>query len=222
MTEYLEAKGEPEEEEQEVESIKEAAIIFLNGEIGHQHLAICAELLSYHYSDYQGEIQLLINSDGGNVSTGWAIVDTMNFIRVPVRTVALGICASMAADIFSNGDYRVIGEHSTLMVHPHSAGRGGSYSSLLAASKMDEIEHNRRLLHYLNNSNYDTLEEVEENLFSTRGDDLFLTPKECLEHGLCDEIAKSDKTKRRKEYRTYLGPAGKPIKVGARGRRKKS
>lgn len=202
--------------------VKDKAIVFLNGDIGPGHLAICSELLNYHYSDFDGEIQLLINSDGGHVSVGWAIVDVMNFIRLPVRTVALGMCCSMAADIFVNGDERVMGEHATLMIHPHSAGRIGSYSDLLAAQKMDDIEHTRRMLHYLNNSDLKTLDDVEEILFSTRGDDLFLTPDECISHGLCDSIARTDKAKRRKEYRTYLGTSGKPVKASATRRRKKS
>ena len=202
------------EEEEEVGELRERAILFLNGEIDQNHLQICATLLNYHFTeDFNEPIQLIINSDGGNCSIGWSIIDVMNFIRLPIHTIALGVVASMAADIFANGDTRTIGEHSTLMIHPHSAVRFGSHSSLLASSRADAIEHNRRLTHYVNNSKYKSTKEVEEKLFTTRGDDLWLTPEEVLEHGLCDEIAVADRSKRRKAFRSVHSDGGKTARI---------
>lgn len=198
---------EPDEEEDEAESqqrppevLKERAIMMLSGPIGESHLAICHELLSYHFrTDFNDPITLLINSPGGACEVGWAIVDVMNFIRLPVHTVVIGLAASMAADIFVNGDHRTMGEHSTLMIHPHSSISAGSHSKLIATLKGDMIEHNRRIQHYVTNSKYTNKEEVEEHLLETKGEDLYLSPQECLTHGLTDAIAVSDKkTKRRK------------------------
>ena len=145
----------------------------------------------------------------------------MNFVKFPIHTIALGVVASMAADIFANGDHRIAGEHSTVMIHPHMSIRMGSHSNLLANAKSDEIEHNRRLVHYLNNSKYSTIKEVEENLFGVRGDDHWLTPEESLEHGICDEIAKSNKRKRSKQYGSNLSRDLKLTKVTHKRTRKK-
>ncbi len=188
-------------EQQAAEVLKDRAVLVLAGPIRQAHMGICYELLNYHYrDDFDDHITLVINSPGGSCAIGWAIVDTMNFIRHPVNTVCVGIAASMAADIFVNGDHRTMGEHSTLMIHPHSSLSMGSHSKLIANIKGDVIEHNRRIHHYLSNSKYKTLEKVEATLTGTKGDEVYLTPQETLQHGLADEIAySSKKNKRRKK-----------------------
>lgn len=178
--------------------LKQNAILMLSGPITSGHLGICHELLSYHYRpDFNETITLLINSPGGICEIGWAIVDTMNFVRCPIQTVCIGFAGSMAADIFVNGDTRIMGEHSTLMVHPHSTINGGSHHKLLATLKGDQIEYNRRLKHYLTNSKYTNRNLVEDTFFKVPGEDLYLTPEECVLHGLADGIAANDKKKKR-------------------------
>lgn len=187
-----------EEVVQESSILHDRAVLMISGELTGDHLGVCHELLNFHYRDnFNDHITLLINSPGGSTDVGWAIVDVMNFIRLPVHTVCIGLAASMAADIFINGDQRTMGEHSTLMIHPHSSFSGGSYHKLIANLKGDVIENNRRIHHYVTNSKYSTIEEVEKNLFSTRGEDLWLTPQECLDHGLCDAIAINSKERKR-------------------------
>lgn len=215
---------EDDEEDEEVEGgrrppkvLKERAILMLSGPIGEQHLGVCHELLAYHFRpDFNEPITLLINSPGGSCEIGWAIVDVMNFIRLPVHTVCIGLAASMAADIFVNGDHRTMGEHSTLMIHSHSSMSVGSHSRLIATLKGDMIEHNRRVQHYVTNSKYASRKEVEDNLLETKGEDLYLDPKECLSHGLTDEIAVSNKKAKRRKNPAIgselLGQASKPSK----------
>lgn len=191
---------EDEESSEHVRVLGERAILMLSGPIREGHLGICAELLSYHFRpDFNDHITLLINSPGGSCEIGWAIVDVMNFIRLPVHTVVIGLAASMAADIFVNGDQRTMGEHSTLMIHQHSSLSAGSHSKLLASIKGDIIEHNRRLRHYVSNSKYKNIKQVEEKLLNIQGEDLYLTPEECLEHGLTDSIAISNKKAKRRK-----------------------
>lgn len=184
------------------ELTKNRAIHLISGEINEDHLDICNELLAYHFNpDFKDPVVLIINSPGGSCEVGWAIVDVMNFVRYPIQTVAVGTVCSMAVDIFINGDYRVMGENSTLMVHPHSTTVTGSHTSLIASLKGDMIEHERRLKHFTVNSLHKTKEEAQKNLFSTPGDDLYLTPEDALKHGLVDEIAKVDKEERRRKAR---------------------
>jgi ATP-dependent Clp protease, protease subunit len=201
-TEDFEDEEEEEEEEEarQPKLLRNRAILMLSGPITQNHLGLCHELLAYHFMpEFNNPITLLINSPGGICEVGWAIIDVMNFIRLPVHTVCIGLAASMAADIFVNGDQRIMGEHSTLMIHPHSSISAGSHSKLVATLKGDMIEHNRRVQHYVTNSKYSNRGEVELNLLETKGEDLYLTPEECVYHGLADEIAISNKkTKRRK------------------------
>lgn len=192
--------------------LKSRAILLLSGPINETHLGLAHQLLELHYTpNFNEEIQLLINSPGGDTSIGWAIVDVMNYIRLPIHTISLGLVCSMAADIFVNGDRRTMGEHSTLMIHPHSTVNFGNHHQLIAAAKGDTIEHYRRLNHYLNNSKYTTIEQVQKELFSVPGDDLYLTPEECMKHGLCDDIAVSNKGKRRKPYYLQITTAVRNI-----------
>lgn len=191
----------PEEDDSSSSETDSRAIMLLSGEIGEGHRSIIGNLLELHYNpSFNEPITLLINSDGGDASVGWAIIDVMNFIRLPVHTVALGYCCSMAADIFVNGDHRVIGEHATLMIHPHSSGAIGDHHSLIAARNGDIIEHNRRINHYLSNSKYETDSEINAKLLGVLGGDVYLTPQEVLEHGLCDEIALTSENKRHKRH----------------------
>jgi ATP-dependent Clp protease protease subunit len=171
--------------------LQQNAILMLSGPISNHHLGITQELLAYHYrEDFNSPITLLINSPGGSCEIGWAIVDVMNFIRLPVNTVVLGMAASMAADIFANGDHRTMGEHSTLMVHSHSSMVGGDYTKLISTMKGETIEYNRRLQHYITNSKYTTKQQIEDIFF--KHGDLYLTPQETLDHGLADAISQSN------------------------------
>lgn len=208
------------------------AIHLISGEINEDHLDICNELLAYHFNpEFKGSVTLIVNSPGGSCEVGWAIVDVMNFVRFPIQTVAVGTVASMAVDIFINGDYRVIGENATLMIHPHSTTGIGSHTHLIASFKGDTIEHDRRLKHFTINSKYKTKEEVQKTLFSTPGDDLYLTPEETISHGLADEIAIVNKEERRKkakdEFRKFTkitasSEQSKPKTSSSRKRARKS
>lgn len=190
-------KDEHLEEELRIPQIQERAILMISGPIEHQHLGICIELLNYHYKeDFNDPITLLINSPGGQCTIGWAIIDTMDFIRLPIHTVCIGQAASMAADIFVNGDERTMGFKSHLMVHSHSNLIGGTHNKLIASLKGDQLEHDRRVDHYTRNSKHKTASKVQEVFFSTPGEDLYLTPQECLKLGLTDEITKPKKRKR--------------------------
>lgn len=204
-------------------SLKDKAIHLVSGEISEDHLEICSELLAYHFNpDFKGSVTLIINSPGGSCEVGWALIDVMNFVRYPIQTVAVGTVASMAADIFAHGDYRVIGENATIMIHPHSSVGAGSHTHLIATYKGDLIEHERRLKHYTLNSKYKTQDEVQKALFSTPGDDLYLTPQEVLSHGLADEIAIVNKEERRKKAKDEFRKFTKAINTPQQSKLKSS
>ena len=80
---------------------------------------VVAQLLYLESQDPDKEVQLYINSPGGSISAGMAIYDTMKYIKCPVSTICIGMCASMAAVLLASGDKgrRTALPHSKIMIH---------------------------------------------------------------------------------------------------------
>ena len=80
---------------------------------------VVAQLLYLESQDPEKEISLYINSPGGSISAGMAIYDTMNYIKCPVSTICIGMCASMAAVLLACGEKgrRMALPHSKIMIH---------------------------------------------------------------------------------------------------------
>lgn len=80
---------------------------------------VVAQLLYLESVDPEKEISLYINSPGGSISAGMAIYDTMNYIKCPVSTICIGMCASMAAVLLACGEKgrRIALPHSKIMIH---------------------------------------------------------------------------------------------------------
>lgn len=80
---------------------------------------VVAQLLYLESQDPDKEIALYINSPGGSISAGMAIYDTMNYIKCPVSTICIGMCASMAAVLLACGEKgrRIALPHSKIMIH---------------------------------------------------------------------------------------------------------
>ena len=103
-------------------------VIFLRGEV-NEALAnsIVAQLLFLEMEDADAEISMYINSPGGSVTDGMAIFDTMRYIRPKVRTVCLGMAASMGAFLLMAGEpgMRMALPNSEVMIHQPSGGASG-------------------------------------------------------------------------------------------------
>lgn len=98
--------------------------------------ALTAQLRYLQHLDPQEEITLFINSPGGEVSSGLAIYDVMNAVTCPVRTVCVGLAASMGAILFAAGDKRDILPHARVMIHgPALSGGGGPALAVERISK---------------------------------------------------------------------------------------
>ena len=107
-------------------------IIFVSGEITDESSNIIVSELLYLDSLSHDEINLYINSPGGSISAGMAIFDTMNFIESDVRTTVIGMAASMAAILASNGTKgkRCILENSEVMIHQPLGGVQGQATEI--------------------------------------------------------------------------------------------
>ena len=125
-------------------------IIFLGEEINSVSAnLVVAQLLHLESQDAEKDISLYINSPGGEVYSGLAILDTMNFIKPQVSTICVGMAASMAAVLLSAGakGKRLCLPHSKVMIHQPSGGAQGQQTEIEIVA--EEIKKTRRELNQI-------------------------------------------------------------------------
>ena len=135
--------------------------------------------------DPNQEITLFINSPGGEVSSGLALYDVMKSVECPIRTVCVGMAASMGALLFAAGDQRDMLPHARLMIHDPliSGGLGGS--ALTIKSRAEDIMRTREVVgRILAEHSHKTLEEIYEKTAS----DTYFYAEEAVEFGLADRV----------------------------------
>lgn len=164
-------------------------IIFLGEEINSVSAnLVVAQLLHLESQDAEKDISLYINSPGGEVYSGLAILDTMNFIKPQVSTICVGMAASMAAVLLSAGakGKRFCLPHSKVMIHQPSGGAQGQQTEIEIVAV--EIKKTRRELNQiLSDASGQPIEKVQAD---TERDN-YLTAAEALDYGLIDRIVTS-------------------------------
>jgi ATP-dependent Clp protease protease subunit len=166
-------------------------IIFLGGPIDdHTANLIIAQLLYLDHTDPKKDIHLYINSPGGSVTAGLAIIDTMNFIKSDVSTICVGIAASMGALILSSGKKgkRFSLPNSEVMIHQVMGGTEGQASDIAINAK--HILRTKDTLNKILAQNTDKkIDQVEKD--SDR--DYWMTSDEAKKYGIVDEIISKPK-----------------------------
>ena len=165
-------------------------IIFLHGpvETGMAD-TIVGQLLLLEAEDPNKDITLYINSPGGEVMAGLAIANTMNYIKCDVRTVSMGMSASMGAFLLSQGTpgKRCALEDAQIMIHEVSAGTSGKRHDMKRSFDHTERLNNKLMTKMAARCNDDW---DAERLAKHCEEDIWLEPEEALEMGLIDEIIK--------------------------------
>ena len=161
-------------------------IIFLNGEVNDTVSAlVCAQLLFLEAENPKKPIYLYINSPGGVVTSGFAMYDTMQYIKSPVHTVCMGTARSMGSFLLMAGEpgERAALPNSSLHVHQPLGGFQGQASDIfIHAEEMRQTKH--RIISLYARHCGRTYEEVERTLDR----DHFMSAEEALEWGLIDRI----------------------------------
>ena len=164
-------------------------IIFLGEDVNATTSSlIVAQMLFLESEDPDKEISLYINSPGGSVTDGLAIVDTMNYIKCPVKTICLGLAASFGAVLLANGTKgkRYATPNAEILIHqPLIGGNGISGQTTdikIHAEQM--IKTRERLTKILSDRTGQPIERVMEDTER----DHYMTAEEALEYGLIDEI----------------------------------
>ena len=167
-------------------------IIFLGGPIDdYMANIVIAQLLFLENEDPNKDIKLYINSPGGSVTAGLAMLDTMNHIKPDVSTVCVGIAASAAAVLLASGTKgkRYCLPNSEVMIHQVMGGTEGQASDIAIAAK-HILRTKENLNKILAASTGKTVAQIEKD--SDR--DYYMSADEAKKYGLVDHIMMKPKT----------------------------
>ena len=164
-------------------------IIFLGEEVSDTSASlIIAQMLYLEASDPGKDIRLYINSPGGSVTAGFAIYDTMQYVKCDVSTICLGLAASFGAFLLAGGakGKRIALPNAEIMIHQpaiHGNGINGQVTDIKIMS--DQLQRSKqRLNRILAENTGKTIEEIRRD---TERDN-FMTATEALQYGLIDQV----------------------------------
>ena len=161
-------------------------IIMVSGEVNSQMAnTVMAELLFLDAQDSDKDISMYINSPGGSVTDGLAIMDTMNFVKSDVQTIATGMAASMASILLSSGTKgkRFALPNSTVLIHQPLGGAQGQQTEIEIAAR-EILKTRERLNHILADNSGQTFEKLQKDTDR----DNYMTAQEAKDYGLIDDI----------------------------------
>ena len=166
-------------------------IIMLSGEVNDQVAStIVAQLLFLEAEDPEKDVFIYINSPGGVITSGFGILDTMNYIKPNVATICMGAASSMAAVLLAGGTNgkRSALPNSRVMIHQPLGGAEGQASDIKIQA--DEILRLRQSLNsILAKSTKQTIKKIEKDTDRN----FFMSAEEAKEYGIIDTILKARK-----------------------------
>ena len=161
-------------------------IVFLGGEIDDDTAnVVVAQLLFLEMENPDADISLYINSPGGSVTAGMAIFDTMNYIKPNVRTVCVGMAASMGAFLLMAGQKgkRLALPNSEVMIHQPLGGASGQATDVQIRAEW-LLKTKQKMNRLIAEMTGQPLEKVEKDVER----DFFMSAEEALKYGIIDEI----------------------------------
>ena len=164
-------------------------IIFLNGEVNDATASlVVAQLLFLEAEDADKDIQLYINSPGGSITAGFAIYDTMNYIKSDVSTICIGMAASMGAFLLAAGKKgkRFALPNSEIMIHqPLGGAKGQSVDVQIYANRL--IKTRDSINKILSERTGQSMEVIQRDTDR----DNFMGAQEAKDYGLIDKVITS-------------------------------
>lgn len=164
-------------------------IIFLGEEVNDVSAnAIVAQLLFLESEDPGKDIQLYINSPGGSVTAGWAIYDTMQYIKCDVSTICMGMAASMGAFLLAGGTKgkRIALPNAQIMIHQPSGGAKGQATEIKIVAE-EILKTRKKLNECLAANTGQPLEVIERDTER----DYYMSAEEAKAYGLIDMVISS-------------------------------
>lgn len=163
-------------------------IIFLSEDVNHVTASlVIAQMLFLESEDPDKEISFYINSPGGSITDGMAIVDTMNYIKCPVSTICIGLAASMGSVLLASGakGKRYATPNSEILIHQPLISGGLSGQTTEIKIHADHMVRTREKLNKILSERTGQLLEVINR--DTERDN-YMTAEEALKYGLIDGI----------------------------------
>ena len=161
-------------------------IIMLSGEVNDQMAnSVIAQLLFLDAQDSEKDIYLYINSPGGVITSGLAMLDTMNFIKSDVQTIAIGMAASMASVLLAGGTKgkRFALPNSTILIHQPSGGAQGQQTEIEIAAE-EILKTRKKMNQILADATGQTVEQIKKDTER----DHYMSAQEAEDYGLIDDI----------------------------------
>lgn len=161
-------------------------IIMLSGEVNDQMTnSVIAQLLFLDAQDSEKDIYLYINSPGGVITSGLAMLDTMNFIKSDVQTIAIGMAASMASVLLAGGTKgkRFALPNSTILIHQPSGGAQGQQTEIEIAAE-EILKTRKKMNQILADATGQTVEQIKKDTER----DHYMSAQEAKDYGLIDDI----------------------------------
>lgn len=169
-------------------------IIMLSGEVNDQMAnSVIAQLLFLDAQDSERDIYLYINSPGGVITSGLAMLDTMNFIKSDVQTIAIGMAASMASVLLAGGTKgkRFALPNSTILIHQPSGGAQGQQTEIEIAAE-EILKTRRKMNQILADATGQTIEQIKKDTER----DHYMSAQEAKDYGLIDDILVNKNTQK--------------------------
>ena len=169
-------------------SLIERGVFLFFGDVDEQIVEDAVEfILEENIYKTNEELTLVVNSRGGSVDDGMALIDVMAGSKIPVKTVGVGCLASMGLSIFIAGEKgsRVLTPNTSIMAHQWTWGYWGKEHELLAMDKHNKLTQRKMIRHYQKHTGLSE-QEIREFIFPPH--DAWLSAKEAKKLGLCDVV----------------------------------
>lgn len=167
--------------------------IWLTGEIDSERAdSVICQVLHLAAEDSDAEITIYIDSPGGSVNAGLAIYDAMKAAPCKIKTVCVGMAASMAAVIFASGDTREMLDHGEVMIHDPLVSGGISGSALTVQDRSDRLMRMREIICGILAEHTG---KSRKQIYKATAKDTYFSAEEAVKFGLADCVI--DKLKRR-------------------------
>ena len=140
--------------------------------------------MAVDFEGYEPSIRLYINSDGGSIFAGLSAMDHIESCRVPVTTIADGMCASAATFLLLGGTTRLIKRNAFVLIHQMTVGMWGDYKF---TELNEEMYNNKKIMRMLRKLYTDRTEISEKKLKALMTKDVLLSASKCIKYGVVSD-----------------------------------
>ena len=162
--------------------------IFLTGEVDAESMgSLLKQLMFLNHESPDEEITLYINSPGGEVDSGFAVYDYIKVMPAPLRTVCVGLAASMGAILFLAAQKREMFPHSKIMIHDPAPG-GGSLAGMKPAQLEDYLSSLKKVQKVLGDTIASATGQTRKWVLTKTKKDTYFDADEALKYGLATKI----------------------------------